>query len=154
MTKEELAAKLNGSQYYDDLPKEKEIQAEAEASGLLIVYGASDDLVEFRGVFRDEVGAFRGNDCIRVDKSGVIPNSHIAADEWSNDEEDDDDITFSKIQEYVKRREQSAVIVKAVWDSEGYSWIIKTDTPHATFDIMEGNEKFCRGIVIDFKDAT
>lgn len=149
MTKEGLAAKLNGRQYREEITNE--LEAEAKASGLLVIFGASDDLVEFRGGFCDEVGAYRGNYCIRVDKKGIVPNSHIAADEWSNDgeEDDDDDITFSKIKEYVKRREYSSVIIKAVWDSEGYSWVIKTDVPHATFDIMGGNKKFCRGIVLD-----
>jgi len=43
--------------------------------------------------------------------------------------------------------------VDALWAKEdGYSWTYRTDIPHATFEIVEDGEPYCRGIVIDVAD--
>ena len=42
MTKEELAATLNGREYNHEITKEEE--AEARENGLVVIFGASDDL--------------------------------------------------------------------------------------------------------------
>lgn len=40
--------------------------------------------------------------------------------------------------------------VEAVWHDDGNPcWTYETDIPHATFDIVEGDEVFCRGIVFE-----
>jgi hypothetical protein len=44
--------------------------------------------------------------------------------------------------------------IEAIWGKDGYSWTYKTDIPHATFDIFEDGEKFCRGIVFDIKSLS
>ena len=33
-----------------------------------------------------------------------------------------------------------------------YTWVYHTEIPHACFDIVEGNEKYCRGIVFSLND--
>lgn len=58
MTKEELAAMLDGIQYCDGISEEA-IRMASE-SGLLIVFGHSDDLCEFRGAISDEFGCYDG----------------------------------------------------------------------------------------------
>ena len=47
MTKEQLAELLNGNEYRDEMTKEQE-QA-AKQNNLLVLFGASDDLLEMRG---------------------------------------------------------------------------------------------------------
>lgn len=37
--------------------------------------------------------------------------------------------------------------IDAVWCDGEYSWTYKTNIPHATFDIYEDGEKYCKGIV-------
>jgi hypothetical protein len=37
--------------------------------------------------------------------------------------------------------------IDAVWCEGEYSWTYKTNIPHATFDIWEDGEKYCKGIV-------
>ncbi len=37
--------------------------------------------------------------------------------------------------------------IDAVWCEGEYSWTYKTNIPHATFDIYEDGEKYCKGIV-------
>lgn len=54
MTKEELAQRLNGREYRNEITP-LDIK-EAKDSGLVIVYGASDDLMEFEGAISEEFG--------------------------------------------------------------------------------------------------
>jgi hypothetical protein len=53
---------------------------------------------------------------------------------------------------HFERAKTKAVTVEAVWDEDGYSWVYETAIPHATFDIVDEGEKFCRGIVFRFAD--
>ena len=71
MTKEELAAQLDGWEYHNDFPKEL-LQA-AKESKLLIIYGGSDDLVCFAGAFQDEADASDGG-TILLSKQGIPTN--------------------------------------------------------------------------------
>ena len=60
MTKEQLAELLNGNEYRDEMTKEQE-QA-AKENNLLVLFGASDDLLEMRGAIYDEAGAYDGGE--------------------------------------------------------------------------------------------
>lgn len=139
MTKESLAAQLNGIEYPAD-PHIRNVAADAKAAGLLIVYGASDDLMEFEGAFSDEVGCHDGGTAY-LDRKGVLDRSQI-------DDSDDDAITDFTL------RKRSARAVEAVWcpGEPNMSWAYRTDIPHATFDVMEDGEIYCRAIVIDIQD--
>lgn len=132
MTKEEMAARLNGREYREEITKEEE--ALARAAGLVVIFGASDDLCELRGAIHDEVGCIDGGDILLVD-GGV----------W--DDEECDCKHAERANRDAKRRGQ---LIVAGWDrGEGYSWTFRTEIPHATFDVMEGDEKYCRGIVFE-----
>jgi hypothetical protein len=65
MTKEELAAILNDREYGAEIT---EIEAKlAKKDGLVVVFGHSDDCVEFRGAIEDEAYG----DSILVSKDGI-----------------------------------------------------------------------------------
>lgn len=140
ITKEELACRLNGRQYGDEITDEEERQA--KEYGLLVVFGCSDDSVEFRGIFSDEVGAWNGT-TVRVDSIGVLPSWN---DVVSREEE-------SFAEEYFKRKDQGKDI-EALWADTAKvpPWTFKTKIPHATFTIMEDGEPFCIGLVISAED--
>lgn len=74
MKKEELAAMLNGREYRNEITREE--AAEAKAAGLVVVYGASDDLMEFEGAIRDELGCYDGGTAF-VDKKGLLDRGQI-----------------------------------------------------------------------------
>ena len=132
--KESIAAELNGSEYPFDVPKD--IAEAAKAAGLLIVYGASDDLMEFDGAFRDELSCYDGGTAY-LDRGGLLDRGQI-------DDSDDEAIA-----DFVIRKRTSRT-VEALWAAEGdYSWTYRTDIPHATFEIVEDGEPYCRGIVLD-----
>ena len=131
MTKEELAAKLNGREYTQEMTKEEE--AEANRNGLVVIFGASDDLIEFRGAIHDEEGAYDGT-TVLIDPFGLLPGIVERDDELED----------------LFRRRKTAQAIEAVRAHDGVtSWAYKTDIPHALFDIMEDGEVYCRGIVID-----
>ena len=74
MTKEELAARLTGREYRDEITAAEE--AEARAAGLVVVFGASDDLMEFEGAIRDEIGCYDGGTAM-VDENGLLDRDQI-----------------------------------------------------------------------------
>ena len=41
------------------------------------------------------------------------------------------------------------LFVDAVWCKDDFSWTYETNIPHATFDIYDDDEKYCRGIVFE-----
>lgn len=140
MTKEELAGKLDGREYRKeiDLAEEKS----AKEARLVVVFGVSDDLMEFRGAIDDEVGAYDGGEAL-VDARGLLP---------SRSDIDDDVI----LEDFFARR-KLAWLIEALWCAEGeWRWTFRTDIPHATFEVGEtdGNETnpYCRGIVFSLDD--
>lgn len=137
MTKEELAKKLDGNEYLHEVPKE--IATEAKEAGLVIVYGQSDDLMEFAGAIDEEVGAWEGV-TVLVDTKGLLPERESIEDDET-------------LEDFFKRK-RDALKIQALWAKEGnYSWTYKTDIPHATFNILEDGEPYCRGIVFALKDC-
>lgn len=127
MNAEELASTLNGRQYREEITREEE--AVAKAAGLVVVYGASDDLMEFAGAIHDEAGCYGGHEAF-ITPDGLLTNKC----------EDEDCPYFATL-------EKRAASIKAHWDQDGYSWVYTTSVPHHTFDIMEDGDKYCRGIV-------
>jgi len=140
MTKEQLAALLNGSEYGNEVSEVE--RKDAAAAGLVIVYGTSDDLLEFDGAIYDEAAAWNGV-TVRVINADLLRS-------WESICDDGDE---AECERYFKDKARSKEI-KAIWhDSEGeYAWTLETDIPHATFDIMEDGEKFSRGIVFSLSD--
>jgi len=138
MTPAELASRLTGREYCAEMTQAEE--AEAKAAGLVVVFGASDDLMEFRGAIGDELGAF-GGAVACVDAVGLLPSFE------SLDKDDEDEVT-----NWVRRKLAGFREVEAKWDTDGYSWVITTDIPHATFEVVEDGEPYCRGIVFALVD--
>lgn len=137
MTKEELAAKLNGRQVNKEISRNEAKQAKAD--GLVVVYGASDDLVEFDGAIEDEIEAYGGTSILIAD--GKIFNDSAC---------DSDCEYFQAARTAAKTRGDS---IEAFWcEDKPYCWTFVTHIPHAVFDIFEGKEKFCRGIVFNLKN--
>lgn len=135
MNATELAAKLQHIQYPVRLSKD--IVDDAKANGLVIVYGASDDLMEFEGATRDELGAYNGTTAY-LTPAGLL----------ANDCENEECPHFEKLK-------ATAATIEAIWDGgTGYSWTYKTEIPHSTFEVLEGDEPpYCLGIVFALADV-
>jgi len=135
MNIKEFANMLNSREIDHEITHEE--MRQARALGFVVVYGASDDLAEFCGAIYDEVGCNDGGN-IYLNKDGLFQGC-----------EHDRDCECK----YLKTARDNCKIIEAVWGGEdGYSWTYKTDIPHATFEIMEDGEKYCRGIVFEIKE--
>ena len=112
-------------------------------SGLVVVFGASDDLMEFRGAIYDEADCYGGGE-VNLNREGII-----SAPDHCRECED--------CEHYLKSIGAQAQI-KALWcpeDDDGKvyaSWIYKTTIPHAKFKVMEDGEVYCIGIVFNVED--
>jgi hypothetical protein len=137
ITKESVAAELNGIEYPCRI--KKDLVEQAKAAGLVIVYGASDDLMEFEGAIYDELGCYEGGDAW-IDSKGLLDRGQI----------DDDD---EAIADFVARKKKAQKI-QAIWSECGNdaAWTYRTDIPHATFDVMDEGDTYCRGIVFALAD--
>ncbi len=127
MELKEFAEMLNGKEYGYPQFKPEEIQI-AKENGFVIVYGASDDLMEFDGAIYDEAGCFDGGE-VWFNREGVVDTPTIPKDRcietlWCDD---------------CARDERGGII----------TWTYKTDIPHETFMIYDEGESYCRGIVFD-----
>lgn len=134
-TPETIAAMLDGCEYRDMCPQPAGKMAAAD--GLVIVYGYSDDLLEFDGAIVDELSAWGGTTAYLTD-AGLVTN------ECDNYE-----------CPHYAREQMAARKIKATWDeqTDGPSWTLQTDIPHATFRIIEDGEVFGVGIVFRLADA-
>jgi hypothetical protein len=140
LTKEALAARLNGREYGKEITKAE--GAEAKAAGLIVAFGYSDDNLELRGAMDDEVSAY---DLCEI---GVTAGLIIVP-------KDDHDIDDPD--ELIRKGwtpPKAVFTIKAEWcpDDLETSWRITSSLPYASFDVMEDGALFCRGIVIDTKD--
>ena len=136
VTIESVAAQLDGCEY--PLHISKDLKTACKAAGIVIVYGASDDLMEFDGAIYDEVGAYNGTSAL-VDPKGLLSRE---------DAEDDEEIA-----DYVNRK-RGAQAIAAIWGRDDMSWQYETGIPHATFDVVEDGDIYCRGIVFDLAALT
>jgi len=136
ITAAEAAAMLDGGEYTKE--GSKALFAEMKAAGLVAVFGASDDNMEFRGAINDEVGCYGGGEA-HVDRNGLVQS-----------ECDDDGCP------YFQREKEKAAEIKALWCEDVIpmiSWRYETEIPHVKFTINEDGEAWCEGIVFALADV-
>lgn len=126
----EFAESISGREYgYPQFTK-KEIET-AKENGFVIVYGASDDLMEFDGAIYEEIGCYDGGTAWvkgeRVSDAPIVVGEKTIKAIWCGGETDDcgNEIT----------------------------WTYETEIPHETFMIYEGEEPYCKGIVFNIKEV-
>jgi hypothetical protein len=136
MTAKELAEQLDGGEYGSEITIEQ--GRAAKAAGLVVVFGASDNLMLFRGAIYDEVDYYDGEESYLVaylDATGLLVNrcEHDCP--------------------YFRRLQESAVPLRANWDQDGFSWTYTLGVPHEKFRIHEDGEPYCEGIVFKLSDV-
>lgn len=134
LTKEVLAEKLEGVQY--PLTITSELREVIADSNLVIVYGASDDLIEFDGSIYEEMSAWEGATVYVLTDGSVIKDY--------NYEERIALASGNELEELKKAQK-----IQAIWGEEGISFQYKTKIPHAVFNVLEDKDIYCKGIVFD-----
>lgn len=139
MNAKELAKYYDGAHIYKVGQRNTDLEVEAKANSLVVVYGQSDDLVEFEGAINDELDAYEGN-TFWITSEGLYPAN--TCDEGDN------------CPNYVKPTTKTAVPLKAIWCGDsGASWQFDFPVEHEKFRIMEDDEVFCYGIVFSLADV-
>lgn len=133
VTKEQLAKLLNGREIGNEITKEEE--ALAKKNGLVVIYGASDDLAEIAGAISDEVSIYEG---------GLIP---FADGDLLKRECEDDDCPHED------KRLEKAIKVKAKWCEGNNGWRYEAPFPVAKFSIKEDGDEYCEGIVFPLREV-
>ena len=125
MTSKELASSLDGIEYDNFVNfncDTKEIFKQAKENGLVIVFGASDDLMEFRGAIDDEADCYEGG-LVVFSKEYGCGNDSVAKN-----------------------------LIKAFWCEDDIAWQYETEITHETFKVMDEGETYCIGIVFNLDD--
>jgi len=120
---------IDGIDYRADLPVEA-IEL-CKKSGIYIIYGASDDLLEVDGLHREEFGAYDGFDSADVEY-----------------EPDGGNINF-----VVKALKDNFVV--AVWcPNPEVSWAMECtpckEADTESFEMIEDGEVFCQGLILKY----
>jgi hypothetical protein len=144
ITKEQLAARLTGREAGNEITRDEE--AEAKSAGLLVLFGYSDDNLELRGAVHDEVGCYASSRPVTV-----VVTATGALEEWGFDGKDQE-----SARAWFRRENLPRATVRASFGSSAsaFTWSYEVDVPHATFEIFDGDEKYCFGVVLavaDFK---
>ena len=130
-----FAEELNGNEYGDEMSKEQ--ITFAKENGIVVVFGYSDDNIEFEGVIHEEYPMYDGGN-VWFNKEGT------------NFCEDDGRAGLTC---HDGGRDNCLNKLECLWCKEkDYAWTYNIDVPHVSFDVMEDGEKFCRAIVFYKKD--
>ena len=122
-TATDLARCLNGREYGQEI-NSIEINL-AKINRLVVVFGASDDLIEFRGAIEAETG-----------ETAYILNGELL----ENDCDSDDCPHFEKTKRLAKVINRSCV---------GGKWIFETELDCKRFTVMDDGEVYGEGLVFD-----
>lgn len=134
-----IAEKMNGAEYRNELSDE--LESIAKSNGVVIAFGASDDLCVLRGAVDDEVSCYNGGHAY-FNKKGLLQNKC-----------DDEDCPYF---EAAKARATALEIVwcpKYVNGDVWASWAYLISVPHEKFNIMEDGGLYCEGICFYLKDC-
>jgi hypothetical protein len=129
MACKKFAEELDGIEYDDEI--ERHI-SDAKEKGFLIIAGASDDLTEFYGAWRDD----SGHGEIIIDANGILPS----VDEIRDSDEADDIVAWGV-------RRKAAKTIRAKFGENGHEFDMG-DIPHATFEMLDGKELFATCVVL------
>ena len=139
-----LANYLNGKQYREEITEQEEKLA--KDSNLVVVFGASDDLIEFRGAFYGEFGA---GDNFYFDKEFKTIAEHNI---------------FKLTEEHIARTNFGIYKFNAKFNLSNHilqewcpkdiktSWRISANFKHYPFNVYDGEDLYCIGIVFNVND--
>lgn len=130
MNIKDFANMLNNREYRNELTSDEEQMA--KELGFVIIFGASDDLIEFRGALSDERDCYSGG-LIYLDKDGLFEECEC----------------MCKYSELAKKHCKT---IEAIWYKDEIPWTYKTDIVHEVFNILEDGDIYCKGIIFQKGD--
>lgn len=147
LTKEELAAELDGFEIPFILPQE--LREAAERSGLVIITAEASSCV-LNGAIQD--AKFLGRDerveTFTLCRDGFNPNWERMIETCGGKKLQ---AAEDALEDYFNRKRVSQELV-VFRDAAGYSWRFEISVPYATFRLVIGNSEIYRGIVFSTND--
>lgn len=128
ITIKEIAELIDGIEYTEKI--DHRITNLACKNNIVIVYGASDDMMEFRGAIEEEEKSYMGT-TVKIDSNGIIGNRC-----------DNCNCPYHQ-----QQKDECKHYVKALWGTGDVSWNYETNIEHKTFHIREDGKVYCIGIV-------
>ena len=138
---------INGRQYGDEVTKGEE--SLAKQHGLVVVFGYSDDNVEFRGAICDEAGAHDAKGkAIKFTRAGKLL-------EVPDRDEREVLEKFGVLEQVLNGPNTASIRVWWCREDNGPCWTFEASFPHATFEVKDDelDVLFCRGLVFKLEDA-
>jgi len=135
MNIKDFAALLNGREYREEISEMEEKLA--KDNGFVVVFGASDDLMEFRGAIYNEIGCYEGGEVYLTPDKELLVSSREDCDKCR----------------YFKKALENCVSIKALWCNSDWCWTYETQIPHETFEIYEDGDPYCKGIVFRLRQV-
>lgn len=136
MNTKEFAKMLNGRERGTEISMEEERLAKTH--GLVVLFGASDDLMEICGAIEEECDCYEGG-TFYLTKTVVLDAPDCDPGDCP----------------YFSAAKSAAKTIKAVWHDDGEpSWTYETEVPHEAFNICEDGEVWCVGIVFNMEDLS
>lgn len=149
MKSKELAELLNGKTENEII---EIVEKLSKDNDLVIVYGSSDDIMEFVGAINDEGICYDGGEVLFT-KKGCLQNQDECQEAISTLKENGYNVDGLHIQSNK---------INALWCDDkiqslggvyrNVSWAYETEIPHRTFNLMEDGEVYCIGIVFSIND--
>lgn len=131
-----LVEKLYNIEYFINILQD--ILDEVKVNCFVILCGYFDDMMDFSGVILDEVDVMNGGIVI-VYLGGLLGL-------W-------DDIDEDEVMEVWLKVKKQVVEIEVLWcEEDDYFWMYCIIIFYVIFDVIEGDEKYCWGIVFSFDD--
>lgn len=142
-TPQSFAEKISERKYEYPIFTKEEIEL-AKANNLVIVSGASDDLMELEGAIYNEYDVYEGG-TVYFDETG---KAIACVSKYRCEVYDEDDLDVD-----VKDLEKNCKYITALWCKGDATWSYETNIDNITeFNIIEEGEIYCKGFVF-CKDA-
>lgn len=156
-TIEDLAKLLDGNTRRDELYNEYGINIYdlCKQKKWVVIYGASDDLIEFEGFISDEDGAYEG-----TLMKFVKPGEFYLEDETDETYKKSKDymfipITENELKEIKDKDYKDNCVIEMLWcpGETDMSWQVNVKgVPFAKFNVMQDDEVFCEAVIIDLSN--
>lgn len=123
----DFAKLFNGREYMNEITQNEQVLLKNH--NYVMVFGYSDDNMEFRGAIHAGISAYDGTTAY-LTSDGLVVNKC-----------DCDNCP------YHEDAKKNAKTIDAFFDLGEYSWVYNTAIPHETFEILEDSEPYCLGII-------
>lgn len=143
-----FAKLLNNRKHGNEITREEE--ETAKKLNLVIVFGASNNLINLRGSIKSEIDIYTGDVSFKEDVFYLRNNTLFSLKNPFS--EIDQQIEF--LNDLGLLKELNLKKIKFICGEHTYCyWSYKTDIPHETFDILEDGKLYCKGIVFSLNDV-